>query len=74
VDNLTAAGRQLTTAHSARVATCGGRGQECGPQSPPTRLQPASGRERRAQPAIQGRKKSLVLWLTAVALSDWSSP
>jgi len=38
-------------------------------QNPPTRDSlPASGRERRAQPAVQGRKKSLVLWFAAVAL------
>jgi hypothetical protein len=38
-------------------------------QSPPTRPAPAASRvERQAQPAIQGRKKSVVLWLAAVAL------
>jgi hypothetical protein len=38
-------------------------------QNPPTRSAPAASRaERQSQPALQGRKKSVVLWLAAVAL------
>ena len=54
--------------HPAAAVTVKEVARETG-QSPPTRSsEPDSRRERRAQPAAQGRKKSAVIWLAAVAL------